>query len=134
MASRLQPPGEGKLVAGERQRQFGQEKGNSLPRYCRACEFHFACHGECPKNRFLITPDGEEGLNYLCEGYRAFYRHADSPLRLMASLLHRGRPAWHVMGLLAEQETTLKRAVARAGRNDPCPCGSGKKTKHCHGR
>ncbi|MHB1414194.1 MAG: anaerobic sulfatase maturase, partial [Chloroflexota bacterium] len=65
------------LVTGERQRQFGQAKANNLPRYCRACEFHFACHGECPKNRFLITPDGEAGLNYLCEGYRAFYRHAD---------------------------------------------------------
>src|SRR5438034_939715 len=58
---------------------------------CRECPVRFACHGECPHNRFLTTPDGETGLNYLCTGYKAFFTHIDRPMRLMADLLRRGR-------------------------------------------
>ena len=61
------------LVASDQQRQFGLHKRDSLPRYCRECQVRFACHGECPKNRFIETPDGEPGLNYLCAGYKAFF-------------------------------------------------------------
>ena len=57
------------------------------PRYCRACAYLFACHGECPKNRVLLTPDGEPGLNWLCAGLKAFFAHADRPMRLMADIL-----------------------------------------------
>ena len=96
-------------------------KLDTLPAYCQQCEVRFACNGECPKNRFNLTPDGEAGLNYLCAGYRSFFNHIDGPMRLMAELLRTGRYADEIMGLLAA-----------AGRNDPCPCGSGRKAKHCH--
>ena len=63
----------------------------------------FACHGECPRNRFTQTPDGEDGLNYLCAGYLAFFTRVDRPMRLMADLLKQGRYADEVMGLLAAE-------------------------------
>ena len=122
------------LVASEKQRRFGQDKKDSLPRNCRECEFLHICHGECPKNRFLATPDGEPGLNYLCAGYKAFFKHADKPMRIMADLLRQNRPASEVIAILAREETDFKRKLAQAGRNDPCPCGSGKKVKKCHGQ
>ena len=92
------------LVASDRQRAFGLAKRDTLPRYCRACAVRFACHGECPRNRFIVTPDGEAGLNYLCAGYKAFFTHIDHPMRLMADLLRRGRYADDVMALLAAEE------------------------------
>ncbi len=122
------------LVGSEQQRSFGRDKLDGLPRYCRECDVRFACHGECPKNRFIETPNGEPGLNYLCAGYMAFFRHVDRPMRLMADLLRQGRFADEAMGILADKEARLRSAVAKAGRNDPCPCGSGRKTKACHGR
>lgn len=93
------------LVTSDQQRAFGAAKRDGLPRYCRECRVHFACHGECPKNRFLSTPDGEPGLNYLCAGYFAFFNHVDHPMRLMANLLRRGRYADEVMGILANEHT-----------------------------
>ena len=89
------------LVASDKQRQFGNAKQDSLPRYCRECEVKFACNGECPRNRFIETPDGEPGLNYLCAGYKAFFKHIDRPMKLMMDLLLRGREAPDVMELLA---------------------------------
>jgi uncharacterized protein len=71
-----------------------------LPQYCRKCEVRFACHGECPRNRFATTPDGEPGLNYLCAGYKAFFRHVDGPMRIMAELVRKGRYADEVMQVL----------------------------------
>jgi uncharacterized protein len=85
------------LVASDRQRAFGDAKRDSLPRYCRECEVRFACNGECPRNRFVLTPDGEEGLNYLCAGYKAFFRHVDLPMRTMATLLRHGKDAGEIM-------------------------------------
>lgn len=121
------------LVASDQQRAFGNAKRDSLPRYCRECEVRFACNGECPRNRFVKTPDGEEGLNYLCAGYKMFFNHIDEPMKLMADLLRRGQYADEVMVLLRQPEIVLQETYARAGRNDPCPCGSPKKFKHCHG-
>jgi len=63
------------LLESPEQRAFGLAKLDSLPRICRECEVRSMCHGECPKNRFLQTPDGEEGLNYLCAGYKRFFNH-----------------------------------------------------------
>ena len=109
------------LLASPQQRAFGDDKRDGLPQYCRDCEVRFACNGECPKNRFVLTPSGEPGLNYLCGGYRAFFNHIDPLMQQMAGFLRQGRFADEVMGLLAS-----------AGRNDPCPCGSGRKAKACH--
>ncbi|MCU0310834.1 MAG: anaerobic sulfatase maturase [Acidimicrobiales bacterium] len=111
------------LVSSPKQRAFGRAKADTLPAYCRECEVRFACHGECPKNRFTRTPDGEDGLNYLCAGYRHFFNHVDGPMRIMADLLREGRHADEIVGILRS-----------AGRNDPCPCGSGRKAKLCHQR
>jgi uncharacterized protein len=89
------------MLASPEQRAFGDAKRDALPRYCRECPVKFACHGECPRNRFIETPDGEPGLNYLCAGYKAFFTHIDEPMRLMADLLRRGRFADEAMAILA---------------------------------
>jgi uncharacterized protein len=91
------------------------------------------CNGGCPKNRFIETPDGQPGLNYLCEGYRAFFNHIDRPMQLMAAELARQRPPANVMMVLAREKVEMESRYASAGRNDPCPCGSGKKFKKCCG-
>jgi uncharacterized protein len=85
------------LVASEKQRRFGQNKYDTLPTYCRECPVLFACYGECPRNRFIQTPDGEDGLNYLCAGYKAFFTHIDTPMKTMADLLRQGRYADEIM-------------------------------------
>src|SRR5512137_386486 len=115
------------LVASPQQLKFGQDKRDTLPRYCRECDVRFACHGECPKNRFIETPDGEPGLNYLCAGFKLFFQHVDFSMKLLAGLVRRGREAKEVMAI-------LDRVFANIDRNDPCPCGSGRKFKQCHGR
>lgn len=92
------------LVAAETQRAFSRAKSATLPRFCRECEFLFACYGECPKNRVLSTPDGEPGLNWLCAGLKAFFEHVDRPMTIMADLLRRGRTAPEVMEILAKEE------------------------------
>ena len=119
------------MLASDFQQQFGRDKRDTLPGYCLECDVRFACHGECPKNRFIATPSGEPGLNYLCAGYKEFFHHIDVPMRIIGDLLRRGMAAEGVMTALAEREATLKNS--RAGRNEPCPCGSGRKFKRCHG-
>lgn len=122
------------MVASAEQRQFGLDKRDKLPRYCRECEVRFVCNGGCPKDRFINTPDGEPGLNYLCGGFRAFFNHIDRPMRMMASELRAGRAPANIMQILAQEERALQQRFAMVGRNDPCPCGSGRKYKACHGR
>ncbi len=121
------------LAASDMQRKFGQDKLDMLPRYCRECDVRFACNGECPKNRFMKTPEGEPGLNYLCEGFRQFFRHVDPAMKIMANLIRQGRLAEEIMQVQAPPGALPQSAAAKTGRNDPCPCGSGKKFKHCHG-
>jgi len=123
------------LVTSDQQSKFGQDKFDTLPQYCRRCEVLFACYGECPRNRFIHTPDGEPGLNYLCAGYKLFFNHIDRPMRIMAELLRRGHYADEVMNILVQEEIQkLNQAMAKARPDDPCPCGSGKKFRKCHGR
>jgi uncharacterized protein len=122
------------IAGSAKQRRFGREKLDSLPEYCRRCEVRFVCNGECPKNRFIKTPDGEPGLNYLCSGYKKFFKHIDGSMRFMASELRAGRAPANIMSYAGSQEGKVVRAFLRPGRNDPCPCGSGLKFKKCHGR
>ncbi len=114
------------LVASQQQRQFGLDKRDTLPQYCLECDVRFACHGGCPKDRFIQTPDGEPGLNYLCAGFKEFFHHVDRPMRYMAEQLAQGRAPAEIVQFYADED-------ARRGRNDPCTCGSGRKWKHCHG-
>lgn len=122
------------LVASDQQYKFGNDKRDTLPRYCLECPVRFACNGGCPRNRFIKTPHGEEGLNYLCAGYKAFFTHVDRPMRLITDLLRQGRYADEVMKVLEEADQALEREIAGANPDDPCPCGSGKKIKDCHGK
>jgi uncharacterized protein len=126
----------GELLFSERQRAFGQAKSASLPGECRECRFLFTCHGECPKNRVLATRNGEPGLNWLCDGLKAFFAHTERPMQIMAGLLSRGQSAGSIMRVLAEEEGRRTPTPGRSnpGRNDPCLCGSGLKFKKCHGR
>lgn len=101
------------LVGSDHQRAFGAAKRDTLPRYCRECEVKFACHGECPRNRFVMTPDGEPGLNYLCAGYKAFFNHIDRPMRIMASLLRCNRDPAEVTRILKRERLAVKHQRAR---------------------
>jgi len=143
------------LVDSDKQRKFGSDKSDTLPPLCRECDFGHICNGECPKNRILVTPDGEPGLNYLCAGYRAFFAHADSRMRIMADLIRHGRdadeikapahtqgggdgrspaPQYQLGGEKAAAAKGREAQTGRPGRNDPCFCGSGLKFKRCHGK
>ena len=121
------------LVGSARQRKFGTDKRDSLPKYCRECSVRFACNGGCPKDRFAVTPDGEAGLNYLCAGYKRFFEHVDQPMRMMAGLLEQERPPAEIMRWYAVEDERWRGEAAKVGRNEACPCGSGRKAKHCHG-
>ena len=85
------------MMYGERQQAFGEAKASSLPSQCHNCRFLFACHGECPKNRFCRTADGEPGLNYLCAGYYRFFEHVAPYMDFMANELRNQRPPSNVM-------------------------------------
>ncbi|MFZ0338913.1 MAG: anaerobic sulfatase-maturation protein [Terracidiphilus sp.] len=119
------------LAGSEQQQKFGKAKESTLPRYCRECDVRFACNGECPKHRFLTTPDGEPGLNYLCAGYKMFFHHVDPAMRFMAAELAAERPPANVMRWVAGEDARAR--MGKTGRNDPCPCGSGRKFKQCCG-
>jgi len=109
------------------QRAFGQAKLDTLPRYCQACEVRNMCHGGCPKDRILRTPDGEGGLNYLCAGYKCFFTHCRPFVAQLSALWRRQSLEGQMMMVHAK----AAQASPRAGRNDPCPCGSGRKYKKC---
>ncbi len=115
------------LAHSTQQRRFGEKKREALPQYCRHCSVKFACNGECPKHRFAETPDGEAGLNYLCAGYRHFFRHIDFAMRFMATELRSQRAPANIMRWMLDLDRNPP------GRNDPCYCGSGGKYKQCHG-
>jgi uncharacterized protein len=122
------------LINSARQEQFGRDKETTLPDFCRRCPVRFVCNGGCPKDRFLATPDGRPGLNYLCAGYRAFFEAIDPTMRAMAAEVQAGGEAAAVMRRLRAQrraEDGTSHAASRIGRNDSCPCGSGRKFKQC---
>lgn len=90
----------GAMVNSPQQIQFGNAKLDLLPKYCQSCEVRFACNGECPKHRFIQTPDGEAGLNYLCPAYKKFFNHIDPHMKTMAQLLRNGYAAADIMKLI----------------------------------
>lgn len=92
----------------------------------------FACNGGCPKDRILTTDDGEPALNYLCAGYKAFFHHVRPRMEKIAALLDARCPAEEIMAELVREDAVAS-ANPGVGRNDPCPCGSGRKFKRCHG-
>jgi len=92
--------GLGEMVNSPRQREFGSDKLDTLPDYCMRCDVRFACNGECPKHRFAKTPDGEDGLNYLCPAYKKFFGHIDPYMKTMARLIANRRPAADIMDMV----------------------------------
>lgn len=85
------------MMYSEKQLKFGADKYDKLPKQCKDCEFLFACNGECPKNRFIQTVDGEPGLNYLCRGYKKFFEHVAPYMDFMKKELLAQRPPANVM-------------------------------------
>jgi len=85
------------MLYGEQQRQFSCLKHASMPKQCKECEWEFACHGECPKNRFVNDRYGNPGLNYLCSGYRHFYEHVAPYMDFMKKEFMNQRPPANVM-------------------------------------
>lgn len=85
------------MMYGEKQREFARMKHERLPQQCRECPVEFACHGECPKNRFVRDRYGNPGLNYLCQGYRQFFEHVRPYMDFMKAELDAQRPPSNVM-------------------------------------
>ena len=85
------------MMLSPKQLHFGLDKKPLLPTQCKQCPFLKLCNGECPKNRFDVTTDGESGLNYLCEGYRDYYQHVTPYMQFMANELANERPPANVM-------------------------------------
>lgn len=88
------------MMESGRQYRFGRDKYDTLPRRCRECEYLFACWGECPKNRFAVTEDGDPGLNYLCEGYFRFFRYVAPYMDWMKKALLEGKAPAGIMNAL----------------------------------
>ena len=85
------------MAMSEEQKRFGNRKKDSLPRKCRECEYLWACHGECPRNRFIKTSEKGRFLNYLCDGYRMFFEHVSPAMDFMKKELEAGRPPANIM-------------------------------------
>jgi len=92
------------LVDSDQQIKFGNDKQNRLPDYCQRCDVKFICQGGCPKNRFMTTPTGESGLNYLCPAYKTFFQYIDPYMKFMTGELRCGRPPANVMKWIAEND------------------------------
>ena len=114
------------LVASPRQRKFGADKRDSLTKQCRDCKVRHLCNGGCPKDRFVLSKDGEEGQNYLCAGLELFFMHTGPAFTAMAQLLQRDKAPADVMA-------TVNAEDQRRGPYVACPCGSGEKFRFCHG-
>src|SRR3990167_6826123 len=85
------------LASSAAQQAFGAAKQTTLPAYCQRCPYLFACHGECPKNRFTRTPDGEVGLNYLCPSYKKYFAHITEAMNALGQIVSQGFAASTIM-------------------------------------
>ena len=118
----------GFLAGSQVQMSFGRDKQDRLPGQCRECRWLSVCNGGCPKDRHLMSQDGEPGLNYLCSGLSHFFSYARPIVDEMTRLGSRGFNSQMVRLKLNELKRSAWKGV---GRNDPCPCGSGRKAKGC---
>jgi uncharacterized protein len=114
------------LIASPKQRKFGQDKRDTLTAQCRSCKVRNWCNGGCPKDRFALSRDGEPGHNYLCAGLERFFMHTGPTFNVMAQLIRQNHAPAEVMASIAALD-------AKRGPYRPCPCGSGKKFRFCHG-
>jgi len=114
------------LVSSPRQRKFGQDKRDTLTAQCRNCKVLNWCNGGCPKDRFVLSRDGEPGQNYLCPGLERFFMHTGPRFSQMAQLIQQRRAPADVMHLVAAEDQQRDPYA-------PCPCGGGKKYRFCHG-
>jgi len=114
------------LVQSEQQVRFGLAKKAALPELCRECDVRFICNGGCPADR---TTE----LNRLCDGYRGLFTHIKPVLQYMGNELNEDRPLANVMYVMAQQDAMLQMRFAVAQPDDPCPCGSGRYFRNCHG-
>ncbi|MEJ6951441.1 anaerobic sulfatase maturase [Natronospora cellulosivora (SeqCode)] len=113
------------MVQSEKQHKFGQDKLDKLPQFCLDCKVHFICHGGCPKNRIITTPDGE--LNYLCAGYKKFFNYIENYCKqIVANIKKRKSP-----NLIMKEMRKIHNQIWDIDSNDPCSCGSGRKYKKC---
>jgi|TARA_B100001964_G_scaffold245670_1_gene334579 uncharacterized protein len=122
----LQQQSYAEIVDGEDQMSFGHAKEKELTDRCRRCEIRDYCNGGCPAHQFIRFQNEEFEHNYLCEGYLDFFKHVQPYLNAMVQALKNKLPATQYYRFLADKKL-------RAGRNSPCPCGSGKKYKKCCG-
>ncbi len=121
------------MVASAQQSTFGTDKRDTLPNYCQQCEVRFACNGDCPKHRFSQSPDGEEGLSYLCPAYRRFFNHVAPSMQYMVKEIHEQRPPANIMRAI-QMHDLQQAGKSEPGPNDKCLCGSGRKFKKCCGK
>lgn len=91
------------MINSPSQLAFGKKKRDTLPLVCRNCEVRFACHGECPKNRFLVSNQNEPGLNYLCASYKKYFKHINPYMKMMKQLLQDGFPASYIKEIIMDQ-------------------------------
>lgn len=116
------------MLNSPRQVRFGARKA-ALPRACQTCRWLAHCRGGCPKERSGHTSG--ESLSYFCEAYKMFFEHADGRLRKIAEAWRREQSESSAAGAMSSARAA---AAGRTGRNEPCPCGSGKKFKRCCGK
>jgi len=114
------------LLSSAQQRNFGNNKRDSLTAQCQRCLVRPLCNGGCPKDRFAVSRDGDPRQNYLCAGLELFFTHTMPAMRTMAQLLQQGRPPSDVIAWIAAED-------AKGGPYQLCPCGSGRKFRFCHG-
>ena len=114
------------LVASQQQRQFGLDKRDTLPQFCLECDVRFACHGGCPKDRFIRRPTASPASTTSAPASRTSSTTSTGRCGSWASCCAQNRAPSEIVQLYAAED-------AKRGRNDPCTCGCGRKWKHCHG-
>lgn len=115
------------MIDGEVQTNFGEAKQKELASKCLKCKVLYLCNGGCPVHQFMPVRQSRHDLNYLCAGYKAFFTHIEPYIHAMRSAIRQRLPAKEYFRFAAENKL-------KVSRNQPCPCGSGKKYKLCCGR